>query len=229
MLLSAIAFGYVDKRLYLVFFLTAFFYFFLSVKKIYLNRDQLYFILFYFICACLMGGINFFIYWNFSTLVSVLLTLAPLCLSVVFISDKEKCLKASKYSLLFLQTLIILSSLIIGFNNFPTVNPLEKITPEGSYNGISSIIIVMQLCYSYLSLLLTKRIPIFSTVLTLVICFIGYGRGSLMIALVVFVSSLWYSDFFNKKYNLRVKNLKFPFYFKTIVRNGYWFCFGIQH
>jgi hypothetical protein len=68
--------------------------------------------------------------------------------------------------------------------------PLDGMIPDSSGNGITSYLIVIQVCYSALAFELRRRITLLSSLLTLGICIIGFGRGSLVAAIMICMLNL---------------------------------------
>jgi hypothetical protein len=105
----------------------------------------------------------------------VLLSLAA---GILFTRNLDTYLKASRYSLLIAQSAIILYLARTGLVGFP----LENILPDSSSNGVTSYLIVLQANYCLINYLLNRRASLLTSLTTLFICFVGYGRGSLLAA-----------------------------------------------
>jgi hypothetical protein len=58
--------------------------------------------------------------------------------------------------------------------------PLERMIPDSSSNGITSYLVILQANYCVASYLVRRKLPFLSAVLTLGICIVGYGRGSIL-------------------------------------------------
>jgi hypothetical protein len=69
--------------------------------------------------------------------------------------------------------------------------PLGSIIPGTSTNGLPSYLIVVQIAYSLACYLKTNRLPIFSSITTLMIAFIGLGRASIIVATLILFFSIF--------------------------------------
>ena len=58
--------------------------------------------------------------------------------------------------------------------------PLEEILPDSSSNGVTSYLVVLQANYCVLYFALKRRPLLVTPFLTLAICVVGYGRGSIL-------------------------------------------------
>jgi hypothetical protein len=68
-----------------------------------------------------------------------------------------------------------------GLDSFP----LERMIPDSSSNGITSYLVILQANYCLASYLVRGKLPFMSAVLTLGICIVGYGRGSILSTLAI--------------------------------------------
>lgn len=68
-----------------------------------------------------------------------------------------------------------------GLDSFP----LERMIPDSSSNGITSYLVILQANYCVASYLVKRKLPFMSAVLTLGICIVGYGRGSILSTLAI--------------------------------------------
>lgn len=68
-----------------------------------------------------------------------------------------------------------------GLDSFP----LERMIPDSSSNGITSYLVILQANYCVARYLAKGKLPFLSTLLTLGICVVGYGRGSILSAVVI--------------------------------------------
>jgi len=96
------------------------------------------------------------------------------------------CLYQSvRFVLYSFQLGIVLFVFYHGFEGFP----LDNMIPGSSSNVITSLLIVLQAAFSILNYSVNRRFDIFPALITMLICIIGYGRGSLIASfLIVFVN-----------------------------------------
>lgn len=105
--------------------------------------------------------------------------------------DKDALMAACKYSLLTALVALFAALFISGLSDFP----LENLIPDSSSNGITSYLIVLQATYSALKFLRHRQASVITASLTLFICIIGYGRGSILAsAAIVAVNLLSYGS-----------------------------------
>jgi hypothetical protein len=107
-----------------------------------------------------------------------------LCTSLL-LRNKYFFQKASGWTLFFLQGVTLFSFVYFGFENFPWVNPIEKIIPGGSANGITSFVVILQINYSLCKFVRGEKAPILPLIVTLIIAIGGYGRGSTICAILL--------------------------------------------
>ncbi|MGK5033750.1 hypothetical protein [Janthinobacterium sp. LB3P118] len=105
--------------------------------------------------------------------------------------DIDALLAACKYSLLTALAALFAALLVTGLSDFP----LENLIPDSSSNGITSYLIVLQATYSALKFLRHRQASLITASLTLFICIIGYGRGSILAsAAIVAINLLSYGS-----------------------------------
>ena len=85
---------------------------------------------------------------------------------------------ASRLSLLGAQTAVTVYLGFSGLENFP----LEEMLPDSSSNGVTSYLVLLQANYCIVNFLLHRRTSIATSLITLAVCIVGYGRGSLLAA-----------------------------------------------
>lgn len=91
--------------------------------------------------------------------------------------------------------------------------PLGAIFPNSSTNGLPSYLIVVQIAFSIAYYFKNNRLPVLSSIVTVVIAGIGLGRGSIIIATSIIVFSL-----FVNVVVLRLKNdIVFVFMSLTVI------------
>lgn len=110
--------------------------------------------------------------------------LVSLGVAYVITRDPEMYLSASRWSLIAVQLTIIIYLYFVGLDNFP----LENMLPDSSSNGVTSYLILLQVNYSIVNFVLRRKTGIATAFITLGICVIGYGRGSILAAVgIVFL------------------------------------------
>ncbi|CAM3789386.1 hypothetical protein SAMN05216575_101126 [Ectopseudomonas alcaliphila] len=77
-----------------------------------------------------------------------------------------------------------------------SAEPLGEIISGSSTNGIPSYFIVLQVAVSLAFLLCHSRLPILTPIATLVVAFLGLGRGSIVVALALLMASLAFNFLF---------------------------------
>ncbi|MCG3189242.1 MAG: hypothetical protein LKCHEGNO_01533 [Burkholderiaceae bacterium] len=84
---------------------------------------------------------------------------------------------------IFLVTYLLTSDL--------TALPLENLLEDTSSNGITAALVLLQVNHSTLRFLLARRTSIATSTITLAICIAGYGRGSIIAALMILAINLF--------------------------------------
>lgn len=115
------------------------------------------------------------IYFLYGSLVSILM-------AYLYSFSVLKVHLALKYLVVIVQIFVLLHIL---YSNDPF--PLETLIPGNSSNGITSYLVLLQAVYVFFSLTYGKNKPIITTAITLYICYVGYGRGSLIVAIAMFL------------------------------------------
>lgn len=105
--------------------------------------------------------------------------------SVALFQEKTVYMKASGIVLYSFQVISLFLCLYFGFENFPWENPLEKIIPGASANGITSYVVILQINYSLCRYISGKKAPWLSLIFTMLIAVAGYGRGSVVSGLLI--------------------------------------------
>lgn len=85
---------------------------------------------------------------------------------------------ASRAVLIAAQLAVVVYLARVGLADFP----LETMLPDSSSNGVTSYLVLLQANYCLVNFLLTRRAGLSSAVLTLLICTVGYARGSILSA-----------------------------------------------
>lgn len=115
-----------------------------------------------------------------------LVTIISIGAAFVLTRDRERYLMASRVTLLMVQAGVFAYLSVRGFDNFP----LENMIFDSSSNGITSYMIILQANYSAYNFIMYRRAANLTSVLTLIICIIGYGRGSILAALLIVVINI---------------------------------------
>jgi hypothetical protein len=113
-------------------------------------------------------------------------TLVSLGAAYVLTRNAETFLRAIRLCLLGAQAGLLVFVLIVGLDDFP----LEKLLQDTSSNGITAYLILLQATYSTFLFQLHRRASLITPIVTLAICVIGYGRGSILIASAIVVVNL---------------------------------------
>ena len=114
------------------------------------------------------------------------------------LSFKDVVMKASGITLYSFQLISLLFCAYYGFDNFPWENPLEKVIPGASANGITSYIVILQLNYSAMRYVSDKKPPYLAIIFTILIAVAGYGRGSIVSGVLILFLSLFIQLFSDK-------------------------------
>lgn len=100
-----------------------------------------------------------------------------------------------------ISAFIVVIGLIINWNE---PEPLGAILPWASTNGIPSYLIVVQIGYSISYFLEKNKLPLLSSVVTLVVAIFGLGRGSIIIAILILSITLMLNLLFCKPWHYRL-------------------------
>jgi len=101
----------------------------------------------------------------------------------------------------FQNILLVSIGLIYNYNE---IDPLGSIIPWVSRNGITSVLLVCQITFSFVSFLYNKTIPMISSLVVVIISFYGLGRGSIIVSILLLLFGLFLNIF-----NSKSKLLKF--------------------
>jgi len=111
------------------------------------------------------------------------IVVGTVAVAFVVTRDLANYLRASRMVLLVAQAVIGLYLLSAGLDDYP----LEKMLPGSSSNGITSYLVLLQVNYCMALFLAARRQAWVTPLLTLAICFVGFGRGSLLAAAAICV------------------------------------------
>jgi hypothetical protein len=87
-------------------------------------------------------------------------------------------LRASRYILVGSQAAVLTFLMVNGIANFP----LEHMIPNSSSNGITSYLVLFQANYCVVRFVSGRGTALPTSLVTLFVCIIGYGRGSIVAA-----------------------------------------------
>lgn len=113
---------------------------------------------------------------NEVALAHYLVGMSALAAAIVLTRDPKIYLIASRNCLLVAQTTLLAYLWNSGLSELPLENLLE----HTSSNGITAGLVLLQINYSTMKYLMERRSSLFTASVTLVICVIGYGRGSIL-------------------------------------------------
>lgn len=179
----------------------------------------MYFFIIYFITIFFGLGVNFFrqpvvIFYFF-------LSIAVWIAAFLFTRNLKEYYKSSKITLLLYQIIFISAGVLKGFNNFPAVVPYEDMIPGSSANVITSFAILLQINYVIINYIVNKKTSLLTSLLTLIIAFIGYGRGSILSAMLIVVICIFTSLGLQRKFKAII-SVFFILIITSFVINNYW-------
>ena len=94
--------------------------------------------------------------------------------------------RSCRWTLVATQGVVLAYLATTGLTGFP----LEELIPDSSSNGITSYLLVLQISYSLAHYALHRRVTWATQLVTLFICIVGYGRGSIVASLALLLGSL---------------------------------------
>lgn len=109
--------------------------------------------------------------------------ISMLALGIAFAITRDIAvyLRASAWVVWSTQVAVFAFLAVHGLDDFP----LEHILPETSSNGITSYLVALQANYCIVRFLLRGRATLVTPLITLAICVVGYGRGSILAATAI--------------------------------------------
>lgn len=126
---------------------------------------------------------------NERAMIHYFIVLVSLAAAFLQTRNIEVYLGASRLALGAALSAVFIYLLFRGLDDFP----LEDMLADSSSNGITSYLIVLQANYCIVRYIITRRPSIITPLLTLLICIVGYGRGSLLAsAAIILVNLLLY-------------------------------------
>lgn len=93
----------------------------------------------------------------------------------------EVYLVASRLTLVASQITVFAYLAKRGVANFP----LQDMIPDSSANGVTSYMVLLQANYCIVNHVVTKKSSLVTAILTLAICIVGFGRGSILSAAAI--------------------------------------------
>lgn len=143
----------------------------------------------YFFVVFSMGIVNFL---N-SPIVSFHLALSVICILMALIFTRHPTIyyRASKISLYLFQFIALGYVAFKGLKNFPLDVPFEHMIEGASANGITSYMILLQINLTIVRFLLFRKVTIYTSILTLIVALLGYGRGSIISAFLIIIINLY--------------------------------------
>lgn len=151
---------------------------------------------------CMLFGIYNAISYP-SNLVYIALVLTTFLSANIFVNDMQKYKDVSQYILVFFQFTILVAVVFkTGFSVTWYESPMENLVEGMSANGLSTMLIIIQINYFISKYLTENKVPILTCILTLVIAIIGYGRGSILSAFLLLIVAIIFFIDFNKNKHL---------------------------
>jgi len=124
---------------------------------------------------------------NGSALIHYLVVLISLGAAFVLTRKLDVYLTANRISLLLTQATVFIYLFLSGFRWFGSEEGqlLENMLPHSSQNVVTSYMILLQASYSILNFLLARNPSTTTSVITLFICIVGFGRGSILASIMI--------------------------------------------
>lgn len=104
----------------------------------------------------------------------------------IFSSRNTKAYVAASFVVLTLAQILVVIFILTHRIDFP----LEEIIPDTSSNGITSYLVCLQVNYCIANFYVRRRTSPVTALITLYICVVGYGRGSIIASLAIFLICL---------------------------------------
>ena len=123
---------------------------------------------------------------NATALIHFYVAMISLGCAYVLSRNIDAYLAASRISLIAAQLILLAYVASIGLADYP----LENLFSHTSSNGITSALILIQVNYSTVKYLVTRRASLLTSTLTLIVCLIGFGRASILAAAAVVLVNL---------------------------------------
>lgn len=113
------------------------------------------------------------------------------------LAELYQTFRAFQYQNIFLIT----AGLIYHYDD---IDPIGSIIPWVSRNGITSVLIVCQITFSFVTYLYTKKFPLLSLFLVVIISFYGSGRGSIIVSVLLLLFGAILNVFNSKSFKLKI-------------------------
>lgn len=97
-------------------------------------------------------------------------------------------LRGAKLAVISFQLVITIFIVHVGLSDFP----LERLFPGASSNVVTSSLIALQVNYLAALYVVKGRIASITTIVTLIICIVGYGRASMLTAFLIMTITIIY-------------------------------------
>lgn len=133
------------------------------------------------VASVLTFGVSVNSFRDETILLHFAISIISLLTALIFTKLPRAYLRASMFTLVATQALVVAYLAAKGIRG----RPLEAMIPGSSSNVITSNLVALQINYAIAKFLLQRRSTIMTGIVTLVICFVGYGRGSILAALAV--------------------------------------------
>jgi hypothetical protein len=124
---------------------------------------------------------------NSTAIAHYFVVLATMGAAYLFTRDLSDYFRASRTVLLVIQATVGLYLLTAGLDDYP----LESMIPGSSSNGITSYLVLLQVNYCIARFLYCRQVAWVTPFLTLAICVVGYGRGSLLASAAICLINFW--------------------------------------
>lgn len=108
-------------------------------------------------------------------------SLLSLLAALILTQNRVAYLRASKIALVAAQMTVLAFLFVNGISDYP----LEDMIPNSSSNVVTSFLIALQINYSISNFLLYRRSSLLTATVSLCICLVGYGRGSILAAAAI--------------------------------------------
>jgi len=136
---------------------------------------------------------------NFPAIAHYIVVFLSLISAFILTRDLQVYLFASRWLLIGTLASIFIYLSNTGLENFP----LEEMIPGGSSsNGVTSYLIIAQINYCIVRYVVNRKPSMLTPMLTLFVCYVGFGRASLLAALaIIFINTVIFPP---KKYRFLV-------------------------
>ncbi|MDR6786140.1 hypothetical protein ABIE26_004859 [Pedobacter africanus] len=155
---------------------------------LHLNKSEFPAIIVYFVSIVAMTCVNFIeepvVAYHLFIGIIVMLT------AIIFTRDPVVYYYSSKITLIAFHIVVLSYVAFKGLDGFPAIVPFDNIVEGSSANGITSYAVLLQVNFSVISFLLFRRVSLFTSMTTLIIALLGYGRGSIIASFLILMLNL---------------------------------------